>query len=43
MTYTVIWEPQAENDLASVWLAALDRAAVNLAAQRLDQELSRNP
>jgi hypothetical protein len=43
MKYTVIWEPPAENDLAAVWLAAADRAAVTQAAHRLDQSLSLDP
>jgi hypothetical protein len=43
MNYTVIWVPLAENDLAAVWLAAADRAAVTRAAHQLDQDLARNP
>ncbi len=43
MNYTVTWTPGAEQELAAVWLAAADRAAVTAASNRLDQELADDP
>jgi hypothetical protein len=43
MSYTVIWEPPAENDLTTAWLAAPDQLAVTQAAHRLDLELMVRP
>ena len=37
--YTVVWGPEAEAELAAVWLAALDRAAVTSTVMRIDGEL----
>ncbi len=42
MTFTVVWTRPAENELAAVWLAAADRAAVTAAAARMDAELARD-
>jgi plasmid stabilization system protein ParE len=41
MTYTVVWTPAAEDDLAAIWLAAADRKSVTHAARQAD-ELLRN-
>jgi hypothetical protein len=43
MRYTVTWDPEAIDDLADLWLAATDRAAVAGAADRIDRELSIDP
>jgi hypothetical protein len=43
MSYTAIWEPPAESDLAAAWLEATDRVAVTQAAHLLDQALARHP
>ena len=43
MNYTVIWVPQAEDDLTNAWLAATDQLAVTNAAHRLDSALERHP
>jgi len=43
MNYTVTWLAVAEQDLATVWLAAPDRTAVALAAHRLDDTLGDDP
>jgi plasmid stabilization system protein ParE len=43
MRYTVLWTPNAEQDLAAVWLNAADRAAVTIAADLIDQLLAQNP
>lgn len=39
MTFTVVWMPTAENDLALLWVTAGDRQAVTDAANRIDREL----
>ena len=36
MTYTVLWSPDAENDLAAIWLAAKDRADITDASDQID-------
>ena len=43
MIYTVIWKPEAERRLASIWLGAVDRDAITLAANQIDQQLRNNP
>lgn len=39
MTFTVTWLPSAQDDLARIWMAALDRSAVTQASNRIDAEL----
>jgi hypothetical protein len=41
--WTVAWKPSAQQDLAALWLAAADRAAVTSAANRIDSMLAANP
>jgi len=41
--YTVVWKPDAEEDLASLWIAAEDRAAITAAADRIDPLLRTDP
>ena len=36
MRYTVLWSPDAENDLAAIWLDANDRIAVTAAGNQID-------
>lgn len=43
MKYTVTWVPDAEQELASLWVHAVDRAAVTDAANRIDQCLRFDP
>jgi len=43
MTYTVTWTPDAEQELAAIWLQAANRAAVTRAAHEIDQRLGRDP
>jgi len=43
VNYTVIWKPEAEAELAELWLEAADRSAVTSAANRIDGLLGRNP
>ena len=43
MTYTVIWQPTAQDQLTDLWTAAPDRAAVAEAADRIDVVLARRP
>ncbi len=39
MRYTVVWVESAEQELAALWMAAPDRAAVNGAVLMIDDEL----
>jgi len=39
VSYTVTWHPKAENELATIWMAAPDRNAVTSAAAELDRQL----
>jgi hypothetical protein len=41
--YTVTWEPEAEEQLADLWMAAPDRAAVTAAESAIGAALARNP
>jgi plasmid stabilization system protein ParE len=43
MTFSVVWTADAENDLAAVWLAAADRAAVTAAAHAIERDLRLDP
>jgi hypothetical protein len=43
MTWTVEWLPSAQNDLATLWTAGPDRAAVTAAADIIDARLERDP
>jgi hypothetical protein len=43
MNYTVEWLPSARNDLATLWTAGPDRAAVAAAADAIDAQLERDP
>jgi plasmid stabilization system protein ParE len=43
MSYTVLYRPRAENDLAAIWVAATDRAAVTRAADTIDALLRTTP
>ena len=43
MTFTVVWENEAQDKLAQPWLDAVDRNAVSKAANRLDQRLRLSP
>lgn len=43
MKYTVIWLPNAEQELAALWLNAPDRGAVTKAAAVMDQLLEKEP
>ncbi len=43
MRCTVIWTPDAEQELAGVWLGASDRNAVTQASHTIDQRLERDP
>ena len=41
--YSVEWSSVGENQLASVWLTAPDRAAVSRSAANIDHRLERHP
>lgn len=43
MSYTVVWEPVAQNDLADIWVNAPDRAAVSAASNTIDAILRIDP
>lgn len=43
MKHTVAWLAAAEQELADIWLAAEDRAAVSQAAALLDRQLANDP
>ena len=43
MTYTVLWTPEAENDLATIWIESEDRKAVATAANAIDTLLREQP
>ena len=43
MRYTVPWHPDAENELARIWLDATYRQAIAHAANEIDRELSSEP
>ncbi|MFL5246040.1 MAG: type II toxin-antitoxin system RelE/ParE family toxin [Gemmataceae bacterium] len=43
MAYTVTWTPDAEDQLADIWLQANNRASVTVAQARIDSELRLAP
>jgi hypothetical protein len=43
MTYTVTWDPDAEQELAALWLAAPDRAALTATVGWIERLLARDP
>ncbi len=43
MDWTVVWLPDAENELAELWLASTDREATSAAADQIDQLLRNSP
>jgi plasmid stabilization system protein ParE len=43
MTYTVVWKPAAEDDLARIWNNADDRSQVSRAADTIDVILRNSP
>jgi hypothetical protein len=43
MIHTVLWKRHAEEELAEIWSAASDRAAVTKAADDIDQLLRERP
>lgn len=42
MNYSVIWSPDAEEELTDIWLNAADRKAVHLASESLNRRLMRD-
>jgi hypothetical protein len=42
MKFDVIWLPDAESELANIWLAATDRNKVTQAASMIDRALESN-
>ena len=43
MKYTVVWIPQAESELAALWLDGSIRAVVSAAAREIDRALRFDP
>lgn len=43
MIYEVIWTPEAEQDLTTIWTTAPDQLAVTRASHRIEQALRRSP
>lgn len=43
MSYTVVWRPRAEADLAAIWLAARDRQRLSEVTARIEDLLHRSP
>ena len=43
MSFTIVWRPIAETQLAEIWLAATDRAAVTAAANEIETALRSSP
>jgi hypothetical protein len=43
MNHTVTWDPPAERDLTSMWLASRMRHAIKDAADRIDAMLAQSP
>jgi hypothetical protein len=43
MKFTVVWLPDATNDLARLWLGATERDAITVAAGRIDRLLAISP
>lgn len=43
MAYEVIWIPDAEQQLAAIWVQASDRASIAAAANNIDKRLTKDP
>jgi plasmid stabilization system protein ParE len=43
MSFTVVWNPSAESQLAEIWLNSNDRAGISNAVNEIDKELRRAP
>ncbi len=43
MSFTVIWTTAAKNELANIWMSAINRNAVTAAAHTVDQLLGTTP
>ena len=43
MKYTVVWQPEVEDELARLWLDEATRQTVGLAADRIDNLLPTQP
>ncbi|MSQ96624.1 MAG: hypothetical protein EXR98_19020 [Gemmataceae bacterium] len=43
MKWTVLWKPDAESDLAELWVNAADKADLTAATNRIDVLLRKDP
>ena len=41
--FTVVWYNDAQNDLADLWMSAVDPGAVARSADEIDRQLARDP
>jgi mRNA-degrading endonuclease RelE of RelBE toxin-antitoxin system len=42
-TFTVTWHPEAEDELARVWITSSDRKRITLAVATVERELANDP
>ena len=43
MSYSVVWTPSAENDLAAAWVASPDHNGITTAAEQIEARLRVDP
>jgi plasmid stabilization system protein ParE len=43
MSYTVVWQPAAKDNLAEIWLDSEDRGWISSAADEIDENLRLSP
>jgi len=43
MKYTVVWKPDAEDELARLWQASSQQGAISAAADQIDRVLGQRP
>jgi plasmid stabilization system protein ParE len=43
MIFTVVWLPDAERELADIWMTSAERNHVTAAASMIDEQLRRDP
>jgi hypothetical protein len=43
LNFQVLWAPEAEEELAGIWLSATDRNAITVAAHLIDSALRTKP
>lgn len=43
MRYTVVWKPEADDELADLWMSCLDQRRFSVAANAIDPTLKDDP